>query len=99
MKVGPEKFHIEWPFQIVDGVPYPIAGGPMSTAEGPRKWEVEKDAIDEAYADHIKKLFDVYYLGATFGGDKEALAKFKGAVEALRRARVHALSIFSDHGL
>jgi len=70
----------------------------MSRAEGPRKFEMEKAAIDAAYRDHIKKLFDAYYFVAGGGKDKEAsLAKFKGNLEALRRAYIQALSIFSDH--
>jgi len=69
----------------------------MSRAEGPRKFEMEKAAIDEAYRDHIKKLFEVFYSSVAAGKDKEAyLAKFKGNLEVLRRAHIQALSIFSD---
>jgi hypothetical protein len=75
---------------------------PMSIDAGPRKFEGEKAAIDEAYADHIKKLFEVYYLGSTTGSgcnDKEALLRFKSNVETLRRAHVHALSVFSEYDI
>lgn len=69
----------------------------MSTDAGSRKFEAEKAAIDEAYADHIKKLFEVYSIGDAMENDREALAKFKRNVEALRQAHVRALSVFSDH--
>lgn len=70
----------------------------MSIEAGPRKWEMEKAAIDAAYADHIKKLFEVYYIsnaGSSVDNDKELLIKFKHNLEVLRQAHVHALSIFS----
>jgi len=66
----------------------------MSEARGPRTWEAEKDAIDEAYHDHVKKLFDVYCLGKD---EKDALTKFKVALESARRAHVRALSVLSEH--
>lgn len=70
----------------------------MSEEHGPRAWEKEKAAIDDAYADRIKKLFEVFHFDVGGKDPKEAaLARFKTALEALRRSHVQALSIFSDH--
>lgn len=70
----------------------------MSAEVGPRKFEMEKAAIDAAYRDHIRKLFDAYYFSTGGNIDKhDALAKFKGNIEALRRAHVQAISVFSEH--
>jgi hypothetical protein len=78
-----------------------LGGPPMSTAEGPRKFETEKAAIDAAYQAQLGEQFKLYFF-ATVGGqrdERDALAKFKAASEALYRAHVHALSVFSDHAL
>jgi hypothetical protein len=71
----------------------------MRTGSGPRKFEMEKAAIDDAYQAQIKKLFEVYSLGDAMDNDKESLAKFKRNVEALRQVHVHALSVFSEHDI
>jgi len=69
----------------------------MSAGAGPRKFEMEKAAIDEAYRDHIKKMFDAFYCSTCSAADKNALQKFKANIDTIRRAHVQALSIFSDH--
>jgi hypothetical protein len=85
----------------------------MSTAEGPRKFELEKAALDAAYQAQIGEQFKAYFFAtisdqcdehdalAKFKArdERAALAKFKAASEALYRAHVHALSIFSDHNI
>ena len=69
----------------------------MSRAEGPRKFEMEKSAIDEAYRAQIRNLFQLFYFASCSAADKNALPKFKADIEAIRRAYIQALSIFSDH--
>jgi len=72
-------------------------GARVSTAEGPRKFEMEKAAIDEAYCRQIKDLFGAFHFASCKAAEKNALAKFKADLEALRRSYIQALSIFSDH--
>ena len=69
----------------------------MSRAEGPRKFEMEKSAIDEAYCRQIRDLFGAFHFATCKAADKNAMARFKSDLEALRRAYIQALSIFSDH--
>lgn len=69
----------------------------MSTDAGPRKFEMEKAAIDEAYCRQIKDLFSAFHFATCKAAEKNALAKFKADLDALRRAHIQALSIFSDH--
>jgi len=71
----------------------------MSTDVGPRKFEAEKAAIDEAYRDQIKDLFAAFYFAASKSADRKFLAKFKADLDALSRAHVHALSVFSEHDI
>jgi hypothetical protein len=73
----------------------------MSTDAGPRKFATEKAAIDAAYQAQLGEQFKAYFFNTVSGqrDEKDALAKFKAASEALRRAYVHALSVFSDHDL
>jgi hypothetical protein len=66
----------------------------MSETRGPRTWEAEKAAIDEAYHDRIKCIFDIYCIGKD---EHDALTKFKSAMESARRAHIRALSVLSDH--
>ena len=72
----------------------------MSADGGPRKFELEKSAIDEAYRDQIKALFEMYYcdVGSNeHSGKASSIVRFKQRLEALRRAHIQALSVFSDH--
>ena len=66
----------------------------MSEEHGPRLFEKEKAALDEAYTEHIKRLFEIL---ATAPDDKDALARFKIGLERVRRTHVLAISVFSDH--
>lgn len=74
----------------------------MSSADGPREFELEKRAIDAGYHDHIKELFRSYYFGVVAAKvddqkAKAALATFKQRLEDLQRTHTRAISIFSDH--
>lgn len=69
----------------------------MSAAEGPRKFDMEKAALGEAYRDHIKKMFEVFYFATCTASEKNTLHRFKSNLETLRRAYVQAISIFSEH--
>jgi hypothetical protein len=67
----------------------------MSEERGPRTWEREKTAIDEAYSDHIKKVFEVYVTEMR-SGETDALHKFKLNLHEAYRARILAMSVLSD---
>jgi hypothetical protein len=67
----------------------------MSTDHGPRTWDLEKTAIDDAYSENIKKIFDVYVIGME-GADADALHKFKLRLHDLYRSRILAMSVLSD---
>lgn len=69
----------------------------MSADVGPRKWALEKAALDEAYQEKIRVLFGAFYFASVSTSEKNALEVFKANLETLRRAHTKAISIFSDH--
>jgi hypothetical protein len=68
----------------------------VSTDRGHRTWERERAAIDEAYSDYIKKIFEQYAIEAR-SGDNEAMQRFKLNLHEAYRARILAMSVLSDH--
>jgi len=70
----------------------------MSIDVGPRKYEVEKAAIDAAFSREVRELFKVFYFAVCSGGEieKRALANFKEKIDRLRRVHVRALSVFYE---